>query len=240
MSSIFDLNERMLSPPLSPVTGSSDSERSQPMGDQRALEKLALELSMLDLNNPSSADGLSHNSADLAVALLNIQQHQQQQHSPAEGLVPGSTLNAFTSMLGFSPVAGVHFDDRSKKSANMTECVPVPSSEHVAEIVGRQGEFEAMCGDGKPRKRHKYEHVEVCKIVFVARGIDSSHLLAFLYSIKTPLQSNTFASLHFAFSSRSDAFFLMCFGINFAAGCRDGKMFVFLFSVGDGSGVMSR
>lgn len=27
-----------------------------------------------------------------------------------------------------------------KKSANMTERVPVPSSEHVAEIVGRQGE----------------------------------------------------------------------------------------------------
>lgn len=33
-----------------------------------------------------------------------------------------------------------HMDDvRSKKSQNMTECVPVPSSEHVAEIVGRQG-----------------------------------------------------------------------------------------------------
>lgn len=127
----------MVSPPLSPVTGSSDSERSQPLGDQRALEKLALELSMLDLTNTGS----DHNGADLAAALLNIQQHQQQQHSPAEGLVPGSTLNAFTSMLGFSPVAGVHFDDRSKKSANMTECVPVPSSEHVAEIVGRQGKF---------------------------------------------------------------------------------------------------
>uniref|UniRef100_A0A8C0G3Z6 Mex-3 RNA binding family member D n=1 Tax=Chelonoidis abingdonii TaxID=106734 RepID=A0A8C0G3Z6_CHEAB len=28
---------------------------------------------------------------------------------------------------------------RRKKSVNMTECVPVPSSEHVAEIVGRQG-----------------------------------------------------------------------------------------------------
>lgn len=26
-----------------------------------------------------------------------------------------------------------------KRSVNMTECVPVPSSEHVAEIVGRQG-----------------------------------------------------------------------------------------------------
>lgn len=30
-----------------------------------------------------------------------------------------------------------------RKSVNTTECVPVPSSEHVAEIVGRQGE----CGD---------------------------------------------------------------------------------------------
>ena len=29
---------------------------------------------------------------------------------------------------------------RLKKSQNTTECVPVPSSEHVAEIVGRQGE----------------------------------------------------------------------------------------------------
>lgn len=32
------------------------------------------------------------------------------------------------------------FDElRAKKSVNMTECVAVPSSEHVAEIVGRQG-----------------------------------------------------------------------------------------------------
>lgn len=30
---------------------------------------------------------------------------------------------------------------KMKRSANMTECVPVPSSEHVAEIVGRQGGF---------------------------------------------------------------------------------------------------
>lgn len=30
-------------------------------------------------------------------------------------------------------------EPRGKKSQNTTECVPVPSSEHVAEIVGRQG-----------------------------------------------------------------------------------------------------
>ena len=28
---------------------------------------------------------------------------------------------------------------KARKSQNMTECVPVPTSEHVAEIVGRQG-----------------------------------------------------------------------------------------------------
>lgn len=33
-----------------------------------------------------------------------------------------------------------------KRSVNMTECVPVPSSEHVAEIVGRQGKSMAVSG----------------------------------------------------------------------------------------------
>ncbi|XP_026750009.1 RNA-binding protein MEX3B [Galleria mellonella] len=45
------------------------------------------------------------------------------------------TANPLSSPLGFAPPP----DDRAKKSQNMTECVPVPSSEHVAEIVGRQG-----------------------------------------------------------------------------------------------------
>jgi len=46
------------------------------------------------------------------------------------------------SMLGLSNDAdALSFDpeSRGKKSQNTTECVPVPSSEHVAEIVGRQG-----------------------------------------------------------------------------------------------------
>lgn len=46
-------------------------------------------------------------------------------------------LNAFVN-----PLTSVGLEEvRSKKSQNMTECVPVPSSEHVAEIVGRQGRF---------------------------------------------------------------------------------------------------
>lgn len=50
------------------------------------------------------------------------------------------------SLLGLSsesdPLSGSFDpDSRGKKSQNTTECVPVPSSEHVAEIVGRQGKF---------------------------------------------------------------------------------------------------
>lgn len=153
MASMFDLNDRMLSPPSSPSLissgGSSGSgHQHHTLGDQRALEKLALELSMLDLSelnagNPELCQLIgiqtqshhpSNASAALAAALMSPQ--SQQQHSPGSGLVAGSTLNAFTSML-----VAASADDRSKKSQNMTECVPVPSSEHVAEIVGRQGEF---------------------------------------------------------------------------------------------------
>jgi hypothetical protein len=59
--------------------------------------------------------------------------------------VPGTTLAvngaASSPVFGYSStslgVAGRYVGGR--RSVNMTECVPVPSSEHVAEIVGRQG-----------------------------------------------------------------------------------------------------
>lgn len=71
--------------------------------------QLALELSMLGLTEPLSSVSEPDSPADL-----------------------GSFVNPL--------VASVNLDEvRSKKSQNMTECVPVPSSEHVAEIVGRQG-----------------------------------------------------------------------------------------------------
>ncbi|XP_054473862.1 RNA-binding protein MEX3B [Anoplopoma fimbria] len=45
------------------------------------------------------------------------------------------------SLLGLDNDENALYDNQEprKKSVNMTECVPVPSSEHVAEIVGRQG-----------------------------------------------------------------------------------------------------
>lgn len=85
------------------------------MEEQRTL-KLALELSMLSFD--------SINGSDFNVNMLT----HQQQHQSSLG-----------SPNGFNPLQMLPLDDRSKKSQNMTECVPVPSSEHVAEIVGRQG-----------------------------------------------------------------------------------------------------
>lgn len=59
-------------------------------------------------------------------------------------------LSAFSSMLP-------NLEERSKKSQNMTECVPVPSSEHVAEIVGRQGKLQITL----PRVRSDFVFVPI-------------------------------------------------------------------------------
>ena len=48
-------------------------------------------------------------------------------------------IPSFNNDLSFQFQQQQAADALNKKSQNMTECVPVPSSEHVAEIVGRQG-----------------------------------------------------------------------------------------------------
>ena len=54
----------------------------------------------------------------------------------SNGSTDGSSSSPDNDGLGSSIIQD---EARAKKSQNMTECVPVPSSEHVAEIVGRQG-----------------------------------------------------------------------------------------------------
>jgi len=50
----------------------------------------------------------------------------------------GGGSNSDPLSLGSGPTLA-QLDEKARKSQNMTECVPVPTSEHVAEIVGRQG-----------------------------------------------------------------------------------------------------
>lgn len=96
---------------------SANQHNNKVMEDTRALQ-VALELSMLYMNGD-----------------------QRQQKADTTTLSVGSSQNMDTSsslVQNYIP-NGFPEEPRNKKSQNMTECVPVPSSEHVAEIVGRQG-----------------------------------------------------------------------------------------------------
>lgn len=134
---------------LSPSSHSAAATAN--LEEQRALQ-LAFELSMLGLSDSLSTCNTNGNDMMVNMGMNDGNSVCQQQLSPSS-LSPNSVgvngnhisgnglssvvannmgLSAFTTMLP-------NLDDRSKKSQNMTECVPVPSSEHVAEIVGRQG-----------------------------------------------------------------------------------------------------
>ena len=81
------------------------------MEDNRAV-KLAYELAMLGLDSGAASPN-GHHHHGLSMDSLNIN---------------SATLAQLEEL-------------KTRKSQNMTECVPVPTSEHVAEIVGRQGKY---------------------------------------------------------------------------------------------------
>jgi len=117
-------------------------------GSESRTMQLALELALLqqggntgyDVSPPSgSLHHHSHASSD------NPLLHPfGQSSSPASNCLSGSLE-----------------DLKTRRSQNMTECVPVPTSEHVAEIVGRQGKkrkfFPKLCN----RKRFSKDIVRL-------------------------------------------------------------------------------
>lgn len=103
---------------MMPASLFCEMDRNNGFEDQRAFQ-LAFELSMLGLSDPI---GSTVSSSPVVPA------------SVSETTDTSSTINNH-----ITPPFVMPEESRSKKSQNMTECVPVPSSEHVAEIVGRQG-----------------------------------------------------------------------------------------------------
>lgn len=96
---------------------SANQHNNKVMEDTRALQ-VALELSMLYMNGDQRQQ-----KADTTTLSVGSSQNMDSSSSLVQNYIP----NGFPE------------EPRNKKSQNMTECVPVPSSEHVAEIVGRQG-----------------------------------------------------------------------------------------------------
>ncbi len=113
----------------------------------------SLSLSSLDMMEPNS-----NRTEQLALQLALLQgnfdnpghhhnHHHHQGHHQSHGTpsFSASDLNlgngSGSMLLNSSTIGGGSLEDlKGRRSQNMTECVPVPSSEHVAEIVGRQGE----------------------------------------------------------------------------------------------------
>lgn len=102
--------------------------------DEQNAYRLAMELSMLSLNGQG----------------VHGQSNMEDDHLHHDGSEFGSQDIHFSSKIHPSimedPMA---YQNGTRKSANMTETVPVPSSEHVAEIVGRQG---------KNKKKYSLNH----------------------------------------------------------------------------------
>lgn len=123
--------------------------------DQSNLD-LALEFSWLNLNANNGNDqpqnnmmGLlssstisSNNNNSNQSSISSLANHLHQHHNSSSSML-SSLHNTNNSLL--QTLNDINQDSLksvsliNKRSQNTTECVPVPSSEHVAEIVGRQG-----------------------------------------------------------------------------------------------------
>ena len=82
----------------------------------RAMQQVAMELSLLGLSDSTEAPNGINTS-------------------------PSATHSYDNSPLSEENINVNLMHHNFKGSSNTTECVPVPSSEHVAEIVGRQGAY---------------------------------------------------------------------------------------------------
>lgn len=123
------------------INQKTHQSHNQMIEDPRTLQ-LALELSLVGLNENHQNNGsyaqTTSTQSDYAMASHNtiVTAAYGRADMSINNLPPLAALPSTASGL---LMPSSNLEERSKKSQNMTECVPVPSSEHVAEIVGRQG-----------------------------------------------------------------------------------------------------
>lgn len=111
--------------------------------------QLALELAMLQQQNGGSSNGAfgdapspqHHNHHHNSLGLSHSHPFGDNPLMHPFGRDPGAAPSLNHSSISALNGAGGSLEDlkTGRRSQNMTECVPVPTSEHVAEIVGRQG-----------------------------------------------------------------------------------------------------
>ena len=119
------------------LTASNNGSGGPGNTDSRAAaEQIAMQLAMLQQgDHQNGGHGVHHGN--------NLNGHHQMQngHHQHSGILNQLNSASASDLLNGHGASGSLEDLKStqRRSQNMTECVPVPSSEHVAEIVGRQG-----------------------------------------------------------------------------------------------------
>ncbi|GCB71973.1 RNA-binding protein MEX3B-like [Scyliorhinus torazame] len=118
--------------------------------EQKSL-RLALDhLSILGLGE--EGDGLLGEGGGMGGVVVVVAEEEEDEEEEEEEVEDESGMNGLAGLPHSAaslfhpplvapppPLFTMPGDPGRRKSVNMTECVPVPSSEHVAEIVGRQG-----------------------------------------------------------------------------------------------------
>ena len=104
-------------------------ENYENVDSRSAAEQIALQLALLQQQDPAQPGQNHHQNSS------SLSQHQNGSHIPNHHDHGHNLLNGHQGQSGSLE----DLKNTQRRSQNMTECVPVPSSEHVAEIVGRQG-----------------------------------------------------------------------------------------------------
>ncbi|EDW99328.2 RNA-binding protein MEX3B [Drosophila yakuba] len=115
------------------------NESTLPLSEDPRTLQLALELSLVGLNDNQNCYVQPAQPLPMPLGAQNdfeIGTINMHTFSKVDSTLP---IQSAPNCLLLPTAGAASSEDRSKKSQNMTECVPVPSSEHVAEIVGRQG-----------------------------------------------------------------------------------------------------
>jgi hypothetical protein len=123
-------------------SSSSSSFDTTNTDSRAAAEQIALQLALLQQHGSHSESSQAHHAqhhhhAHNGHGGGGHHQHPVISTNNSGGLTASDMLN---SLNGHGASGSLEdLKNTQRRSQNMTECVPVPSSEHVAEIVGRQG-----------------------------------------------------------------------------------------------------
>ncbi|XP_051990027.1 RNA-binding protein MEX3B-like [Xyrauchen texanus] len=126
-----------------------DTEPESRDEEHQGVLRFALDqLSLMALDKVDCLDGTSSGSENLnGGGYVDLQMHPNGSRESPSSCSPSPEYYGSGGGGGGYHMSGPHplpiLGEQSsvlrKRSVNMTECVPVPTSEHVAEIVGRQG-----------------------------------------------------------------------------------------------------